>query len=207
MPTALQLKCWPNCTCGIRNCLTVLKRILYTMQKHFLSVAKPGRDEYPEWYAGEIELVQYTELIGGLEDSFQQTISLLRALPSDKLLFRYQPEKWTIKEMWQHVIDVERVLSYRAMRFARRDETVLHGFDQNKYALESRANGRDWDDMLEEYNAVRISSLMLFKSLDAEMFMYRGTAGRSEVTVRAVGFLILGHETHHVQSIRERYLL
>ena len=177
------------------------------MSKILPSITKPERDEYPEWYAAEIELVHYTDLLSGMEDSFRQTIAFLRTLPADKLMYRYQPEKWTIKEMWQHVIDTERVLSYRAMRFARRDATVLHGFDQNKYAVESKANDRDWEEILQEYSAVRISSLMLFKSFNAEIFMYRGTAGRSEVTVRAVGFLIIGHETHHAKTIRERYLI
>ena len=176
------------------------------MKKSPLYITKPGPDEDPEWFAAEIELVHYSDLLGGLEDSFQHTIAFLRALPEEKLLHRYQPDKWTIREMWQHVIDVERVLSYRAMRFARRDSTVLHGFDQNAYAVASKANERDWQDMLQEYSAVRISSMLLFRSFDPEMFMLRGTAGRSQVTVRAVGFLILGHETHHVKSIRERYL-
>lgn len=176
------------------------------MPKDLLSVTRPDRDEYPDWYAAEIELVQYDELLSGLEESFQQTSAFLRSIPTEKLLYRYQPEKWTIKEMWQHVIDTERVLSYRAMRFARRDTAVLHGFDQNAYATASMANDRDWEDILQEYSAVRISSLLLFRSFDAGMFMQRGTAGRSHVTVRAVGFLILGHETHHVQSIRQRYL-
>lgn len=177
------------------------------MQKESLPVTKPERDEYPDWYAPEIELVQYDDLLSGLENSFQQTLSFLHDLPEDKRLFRYQPDKWTIQEIWQHVIDTERVLSYRAMRFARRDATVLHGFDQNIYAEVSKANDREWDDLLREYSAVRVSSLLLFRSFDAEMMMTRGTAGRSNVTVRALGFLIIGHETHHKQTVRERYLV
>lgn len=171
-----------------------------------LTIGRPERNEYPEWYAEEIELVPYPELFSGMEDSFQKTSAFLRDLPSEKLLFRYQPEKWTIKEMWQHVIDTERVLSYRAMRFSRGDATVLHGFDQNKYAEISRANERNWADILQEYSAVRVSSLMLFRSFNEEMLLRRGMAGRSEASVRALGFLILGHETHHLRVIRERYL-
>jgi len=176
------------------------------MSRNILAIGRPERGEYPEWYAAEIELVPYSELLNGLEDSFQKTSAFLRELPSDKLLFRYQPEKWTIQEMWQHVIDTERVLSYRAMRFSRGDTTVLQGFDQNKYAEMSQANERDWADILQEYSAVRVSSLMLFRSLNEEMLLRRGTAGRSEASVRALGFLILGHETHHLKVIRERYL-
>lgn len=176
------------------------------MSRNILAIGRPERDEYPEWYAAEIELVPYAELLGGLEDSFQKTSAFLRDLPSNKLMFRYQPEKWTIREMWQHVIDTERVLSYRAMRFSRGDATVLHGFDQNKYAEMSQANERDWADILQEYSAVRVSSLMLFRSFSEEMLLRRGTAGRSEASVRALGFLILGHETHHMKVIHERYL-
>lgn len=168
--------------------------------------SRPAADEYPERFGPEIELVSYDELLSGLEDSFQKTSAFLRALPPEKLHYRYQAEKWTIQQLWQHVLDVERVLSYRALRYARHDETVLHGFDEKRYADFSNANARSWASILEEYAAVRVSTLLLFKSFDAGMAMRRGTAGKSELTVRAVGFLILGHETHHVRTIRERYL-
>ncbi|MDO8368401.1 MAG: DinB family protein [Saprospiraceae bacterium] len=171
-----------------------------------LIFAKPAPDEYPEWFAAEIEPVHYPELLSGLEDSFQKTITFLRALPEEKLLYRYQPEKWTILEMWQHVIDVERVLCYRALRYARQDVTVLHGFDEKSYAVHSKANQRSWDSILEEYSAQRSATILLFKSFDAEMAMSRGTAGRSQLTVRAVGYLVLGHEMHHLEIIGERYL-
>jgi hypothetical protein len=169
-------------------------------------ITKPLPDEYPEWFAEEIALAPYDDLLGGLQDSFEKTLAFLRSLPAEKRLFRYQPEKWTIQEVWQHVIDVERVQGYRAMRYARNDTTVLNRFDQNMYAQESHANERDWEDMLEEYGALRRCSILLFKTFNEEMLMRRGTAGRSQVTVRAVGYLILGHEVHHAKIIRERYL-
>jgi hypothetical protein len=176
------------------------------MKKHAPRIAPPSPDEYPEWFAEEIELVHYHDLLEGLEESFNVTHAFLRELPEEKRLYRYQPDKWTIKEMWQHVIDVERVKAYRALRYARGDKTVLHGFDQNAYARESHANQRDWSEILEEYGAVRRSSSLFFHSLHEEAFMRRGTAGRSELTVRAVGYLILGHELHHVKIIKQRYL-
>ncbi len=171
-----------------------------------LSIPKPQRDEYPEWFEAEIGPVPYDDLLQGLEDSHQKTLAFLRAIPEEKLLFSYQPGKWTILEMWQHVIDVERVLTYRAMRYSRGDSTILAKFDQEAYAVASRANEREWEDMLQEYSAVRVSTLHLFRSFDAEMLMLRGTAGRSEVTVRAAGYLVLGHEMHHLGIIKERYL-
>jgi hypothetical protein len=169
-------------------------------------ITRPLPDEYPQWFAEEIELVHYNDLLGGLQDSFEHTHAFLRELPEDKLLYRYHPEKWTIKEIWQHVIDVERVQAYRAMRYVRGDKTVLHGFDHNAYAKESNANRRTWQDILDEYSALRRATLLFFHSLEADDFMKRGTAGRSEMTVRAVGYLILAHEIHHQGVIRERYL-
>lgn len=176
------------------------------MQNPHLIITRPLPDEYPQWFAEEIELVHYNDLIGGLQDSFEHTFAFLREVPEEKLLYRYQPEKWTVKEIWQHVIDVERVKAYRAMRYARGDKTVLQGFDHNSYTVESDANRRNWQDILGEYSALRRATLLFFQSLGAEDFMKRGTAGRSELTVRAVGYLILGHEIHHRGVIRERYL-
>lgn len=168
-------------------------------------ITKPAPDEYPEWYAGEIEAVHYNDLLYGLEDSFRQTLPALQALTPDDVVYRYAPGKWSIKQMWQHVIDVERVLQYRALRYARQDATVLSGFDENRYAELSGADERAWEDILREYAAVRRSGIELFKSFTAEMFMFRGTTGRSNATVRAVGYLILGHEIHHMKTMRERY--
>lgn len=170
------------------------------------NITRPDKDEYPEWFAGEIELVHYESLIHGLEDSFYGARPFLENLTEQTLSYRYAPGKWTIKQMWQHVIDVERILVYRALRYARQDQTVLSGFDENLYAENSNADQRSWNDILREYGAVRASTLAFFTSLTSEMVDRRGTTGRSTMTVRSVGFLILGHEIHHLATIRERYL-
>jgi DinB superfamily len=169
-------------------------------------ITKPAKDEYPEWFAGEIELVHYTNLIPGLEDSFRLTVPFLEMLDEETLRYRYAPGKWSIKQMWQHVMDVERVLSYRALRYSRGDQTVLSGFNENVYAENSDADRRPWPDILREYAAVRESTLHLFCSFTPDMVEKRGTTGKSNMTVRSVGYLILGHEIHHVGTIRERYL-
>ncbi len=171
-----------------------------------LPILKPDSSEYPVWFAGEIEPIFYNDLIFGLSDSLEQSISILQSLHDEQLQFRYQPTKWTIKEIWQHIIDVERILAYRAVRYARNDKTILSGFDENRYAAESMANNREWDEMLIEYEAVRRSTIYLFKSFDGDMLLKKGTTGRSEMTVRAVGYLILGHDIHHLNTIKERYL-
>jgi|SRR6266498_967296 len=175
------------------------------MNTHLI-ITKPAADEYPEWFAGEIELGHYNDLIGGLNESFKLTLPFLEKLTNDGLAYRYAPGKWSIKQMWQHIIDVERVLSYRALRYARQDSTVLAGFDENKYAEVSNADARDFNAILFEYAVVRKSTIELFKSFTKEMFMFRGTTGKSNMTVRSVGYLILGHEIHHVHTIKERYL-
>lgn len=169
-------------------------------------ISKPGPGEYPGWAAYEIDLVPYDDLLFGLQDAFDQHIALLQNLGPDDLSYRYAPDKWSIKQMWQHVMDVERVFTYRAMRYARQDETVLSGFDQNKYAEVSRADERQWSDMLREYTAIRTAAIELFKSFTPEMFLHRGTAGKSTMTVRSVGYLTIGHPIHHIGIIRERYL-
>ena len=173
---------------------------------NYPAITKPTSNEYPEWFAEEIERVYYNDLITGLQDSHNQALKLLRQLTEEDLVYRYAPGKWSIKQMWQHVIDVERVLSYRALRYARQDATVLAGFDENKYAEESNADVRDFNAILFEYAIVRKSTVALFNSFTEEMFMYRGTTGRSSMTVRSVGYLVLGHEIHHVNTIKERYL-
>ncbi len=175
------------------------------MNTHLI-ITKPAADEYPEWFATEIELVHYNDLISGLDDSFRKTLFSLEQLTSEDLAYRYAPGKWSIKQIWQHIIDVERVLCYRALRYARKDETILSGFDENKYAAVSNADTRNMNDILREYSAVRNSTIELLKSFTAAMFMHRGTAGKSNMTVRSVGYLMLGHEIHHVHTIKERYL-
>lgn len=173
---------------------------------NYLIITKPSTDEYPEWFAAEIEIVKCNDLIGGLQNSLQTTLTFLNQLTDDDLSFSYAPGKWTIKQMWQHVIDVERVLAYRMLRYARKDQTVLNGFDENKYATVSNAEYRNFKDIIREYAVVRDATLELLRSFTDAMLLYRGTAGKSNMTVRSVGYLILGHEIHHVNIIKERYL-
>lgn len=171
-----------------------------------LLITKPLMDEFPERFASEIELVPYNDLLNGLSESFFSTLQFLHQLNEDDFIYRYAPEKWSIKQIWQHIIDVERILCYRALRYARLDTTILSGFDENQYAVISNADNRAVSDILEEYAAVRNSSTSLFKSFTAEMTLYKGTTGRSNMSVRAVGYLILGHEIHHVHTIKNKYL-
>ncbi len=171
-----------------------------------LIIPKPTSDEYPDWVAYEIEPAPYNDLIPGLQASCDALLPFLRSLTEEQLAYRYAPGKWSIKQIWQHVADAERIMAYRALCFARQDATHLPGFEENDYAVTSQADGRDFSAMLGEYQAVRQASIELFKGFTAEMFDYKGTGGPSTMSVRALGYFLIGHETHHARIIRERYM-
>ncbi|MBA3705780.1 MAG: DinB family protein [Bacteroidetes bacterium] len=172
-----------------------------------IKILHPGKEEYPERFQDEINLVFYPELISGLEESHQSTIHFLNSIPEEKLLFSYAEGKWTVKEVWQHVMDTERILSYRALCYSRKETKPLPGFDENAYAMNSKANARNWNELLGEYSQIRLATLSLYKSFDEEMLSQIGFAGVStKISTKAVGFLILGHEIHHAKTIKERYL-
>jgi hypothetical protein len=117
----------------------------------------------------------------------------------------YAPEKWTIKDILQHIIDTERILTYRALRFARNDKTILPGFEENDFAKNTKVNYRTIEQLMEEWNALRVSTIAMFKSFDNEMFNRKGTAFQSEISVLALAFVIIGHPKHHYKVIQDKY--
>ena len=122
------------------------------------------------------------------------------------MLFRYDNGKWTIKELVQHIIDAERVLSYRALRFSRNDPSDLQGFDEDWYVGNSNGNDRNFEDILEEFTYLRKATTSLFNSFTSEMMPMLGTSNGSIMSVRALGFIIAGHQMHHLNIIKEKYL-
>lgn len=166
-----------------------------------------SENEYAPFYKTYINTVKNNvELIDLLKDSINQLITVLTDLPEEKQMYAYSEGKWTIKEIVQHLIDTERILSYRALRFSRNDATPISGFDESWYAENSNGNERSYKDLLKELKLVRKSTIMLFKSFSEEMLLFSGTANDSEITVRALGFVIAGHQLHHLNVIKERYL-
>ena len=131
---------------------------------------------------------------------------LVLSLPSEKLSYRYEKGKWTIKEILVHIIDDERIYAYRAMCFARNEKTELPGFEQDDYVRYSGANERAITNILDEYEAVRYSTIALLNGLPDEAFLRSGIANNNRSTVRALANHIAGHELHHVNIIKERYL-
>ncbi len=153
-----------------------------------------------------ISKVTYTDLLVGLAAVQQETQALLGALTEEQANFRYAPEKWSIKELVLHLADSERIFAYRALRFARQDKTDLPGFDENTYVPVSEAEKRSMESLLREYQAVRQATIALFENFTEEMLNSNGTANDKIMTVRALGYAILGHEVHHVEVIKSRYL-
>ncbi|WP_396149940.1 DinB family protein [Flavobacterium sp.] len=162
--------------------------------------------EYASYYSPYINALGNVNLIEELENSIHNFEDFLTQIPSEKHEFRYAEGKWTIKDIVQHLIDTERVLAYRSLRFARKDQTPLHSFDENEYVDATVANKRMLTDLLQEYIAVRLSTLYLFKSFSNEELIYTGIASNNSFTVRAIGFIIAGHQKHHQRIIAERYL-
>jgi len=163
-------------------------------------------DEYNPYYETYLKKTNDLSLIEGLRSNHDKILSFLKSIPQEKLEYRYTEGKWTIKEMILHVIDTERIFTCRALRIAREDQTSLPGFDQDAYVLPSKANERSLQNLLEEYKAVRQATIALFDSFDDKMLIQTGTASNSAISVRALGFILIGHENHHCEVIRERYL-
>jgi uncharacterized damage-inducible protein DinB len=162
--------------------------------------------EYPSFYNAYIQVLENVHLIEELEICLHDFIHFVQNISMDKFDYRYAEGKWTIKEIIQHLIDTERVFSYRAMRISRNDKTPLPGFEENDYVNNTNANDRGLQDLLTEFSAVRYSTLLLFKSFSQEQLERTGIASGNEVSVRAIGFIIIGHQKHHQNVFQERYL-
>lgn len=163
-------------------------------------------NEYSTFNATYINAIENVELIEELEISLHDFIKFVQNIPMYKFDYRYAEGKWTIKDIIQHIIDAERVFAYRAMRISRNDQTPLPGFEENDYVENTNATGRSIQELLTEFSALRHSNLFLFKSLTDEQLMRMGVASNHPVSVRALGFLIIGHQKHHQKVFEERYL-
>ena len=163
-------------------------------------------NEYAEYYSQYIKQSGNANLLDVLKESAQALNSLFETISDEKMNYKYAEDKWTIKDILLHIIDAERVFVYRALRFARADKTNLPGFEHNDYVVVANANGRSKASLLNEYNAQRESTIQLFSNFTDEMLMQIGVASGNPMSVRALGFVTAGHETHHCNIIKERYL-
>lgn len=164
-------------------------------------------DEYAAYYGPYIDSVTDAySLVEELEISVHRLVKFVQDIPMDKFDYRYAEGKWTIKDILLHLIDSERIFAYRALRFARKDKTPLASFDENAYVDEANANSRSIQDLLSEMLVVRQATLALFKSFSEEQLLRKGIASNNPMSVRALGFTIIGHQNHHQRIFQERYL-
>ncbi len=161
---------------------------------------------HPPFFDRYISLVESGDLPAILEKQLDETRDFFLRIPADKWMYRYDDNKWTIKEVLQHIIDTERVFSFRALAFSRKDPNSLPSFNENEYAKNANANERVPNELVEEFLAVRKASVLLFSSFSDAQLGSVGKASNQDMAVRAIGYIIAGHLAHHVQILKERYL-
>jgi len=159
-----------------------------------------------EFYQNYINKAPDENVVKAIEKNARNFRKLLKNIPKKKIDFAYAEGKWTIREVLQHVIDAERVFSYRATSIARKDPTPLPSFDENIWASNSNASSRSWKEMINEFRSLREANQALFSSFADEQLRAIGTASNKQVNVLALGFIIAGHVQHHIDIIKERYL-
>ena len=170
-----------------------------------MNVGRPDADEIPPHFIGYIGQVTESDPVAVLAGQIDVTAGLLRGLSDTDALKRYAPGKWSVKEVVGHLADTERIMAYRALRIARGDETPLPGFDENAYVPPAKFDARPLAELVADFRAVRTATLGLFKSFDGDAWRRRGTASGKPISVRALGYVIPGHERHHVEILKTRY--
>ncbi len=167
---------------------------------------RPDLSRVPVYYHNYISKVEGDDINEILSKQAISMADFLLNIPAEKRDYRYGPDKWTVKEVLQHMMDTERVFAYRALCFARGEQQPLPGFDENLYAGNSQCTNRKWTDMMEEFRAIRRSTEILFASFNNTQLEATGTASGWPVYVLGIGFLVAGHVQHHLNIIQERYL-
>lgn len=185
---------------------------MLTFNVHFLKinlymiVTNLSSNEYSAFYSNYLTKVEHLPLLDLLEISLHDFIKFVRNVPMDKIDYVYAEGKWTLKDIIQHIIDSERVFSYRALCIARNDQTALPSFDENFYAQQVDTSLRSISSLLSELATVRESTLSLFKTFSEVDLKKYGNAANSVISVRALGFIIIGHQKHHQEVFNERYM-
>jgi uncharacterized damage-inducible protein DinB len=176
-----------------------------TVTPSAFSIARPEPGEYAPYYDRYISLVTGSDILDTLDSQRRQTMLLLSGRDEDEGSFRYAPDKWSARQVLGHLCDTERIFAYRALRIARGDRTPIEGFEQDDYVRNSPFEQIALSELIEDYIAVRRATLTLFRNLDQTAWMRRGIANNNEVTVRALAYIIAGHELHHRRILEEKY--
>ncbi len=167
---------------------------------------RPNKNEYASYYETYISKVPEGNILDLLRQQVNAMQSYVQNIPEEKGLFKYAPDKWTIKEVLGHINDGERIFGYRALRFSRNDKNQLPGFEQDDFVKESNFNEIKLADMLDEFVKLREANIATFKNFSEAMWTRRGVASKNEMSVRAVPYIIYGHVQHHLNVLQEKYL-
>jgi len=169
---------------------------------------RPNPEHAPKWAAERYfhYTEKYTDLKNALEDNRNNFLDLLKSIPEDKWNYRYGENKWTLKGVISHILDTERIFQYRALRHSRNDATDLPGFDENAYEPHSNLDNRSVDDLIHEFDVVRLGTNVLFDSMSKENLDFLGKANGQPFSARSAGWMIVSHVMHHQKIIEERYL-
>jgi hypothetical protein len=169
------------------------------------SIGRPEPGEYAPYYDRYISLIQGTDILGTLESQRRQTMLLLSGREESDGDYCYAPDKWSAKEVLGHVCDTERIFAYRALRISRADRTPIEGFEQDDYVSNGPFATRPLCELIDDYLAVRRATLTLFRNLDDQAWIRRGIANKNDVSVRALAYIIAGHEAHHRRILEQKY--
>lgn len=167
---------------------------------------RPGNDEAVAYYFTYINLVSGDDPLAATERQLDEALRFFGTISEEKSLARYAPEKWSIRQVLNHVTDTERAFAFRALWFARAFAEPLPGFDQNISAAGVDSDRISWAEHVEEFRSVRLATISLLRNLPMDSWERRGVASGNPFTVRAVAYIIPGHVAHHIGILRERYL-
>ena len=170
-------------------------------------LTKPINEEFPSYFEKYIDLVSEGSLEDALNKQLEDTSALLSGLSETQANYRYALDKWTLKEVIGHITDTERIMSYRLLRIARGDQSPLAGYDDESYVKEAAFHSCSLPELLKDFSAVRQSTVSLVRSLPEDVWSRKGIANNSEISVRALAYIIAGHELHHVKIIKDKYLI
>lgn len=169
-------------------------------------MTRPDLSTVPSFYTPYVEFVKDMDVLDALRTAEDRVQDLLMTIPEEKGTYRYGEGKWSLKEVLNHMMDAERVFVYRALRFSRSDQTPLHAFEENDYAPRANAHARTIAQLAQEMQNLRTSTIDLYASFTPEVLSMKGTASNKEISVLSLGYVIAGHDLHHLKIIAERYL-
>jgi len=169
-------------------------------------MTQPQANEVASYYFRYIDLARTDDIVSYLDEQLKQTLPFLESISEEKSTHRYAPDKWSIRELWNHVSDGERIFLGRALWFARGFTDPLPSFEQEVAVVGARANETAWADLVEEFRTVRLATLSFFRNLPDEAWSRTGIASDNPVSVNAIAYIIGGHLEHHVNVLKERYL-